>query len=162
MYYSSVCLLTPVLFLELSNFLFYSFISLSLCSFIYHNNTNRITKIFDYVNIVNLSANFCIDFPYSFLSILIYLIEEGLFETHYSKNIIYLLAYSKVCHVQNVNPWFFFSLFVYCQAIYFQRFHWMERWLWHFGQGMYLYHALITMYPTRDLIHLRRFIHVLY
>lgn len=161
MYYSSLCLLTPVLFLELSNFLFYSLLSLSLCSFIYHNYPNRLTKTLDYVNIVNISANFCLDFPSSFLYILIYLIEEGLIGTHYSKNIIYLLAYSKVCHVQNVNPWFFFSLFVFFQSNGIKRFHWIQRWLWHFGQGMYLYYALITMYPTRDLIHLWRFIHVL-
>ena len=162
MYYSSLCLLIPVLFLELSNFLFYSLLSLSLCSFIYHNNTNRITKILDYVNIVNISAHFCLDFPYSSLYILLFLIEEILFETHYSKNIIYLLAYSKVCHIKNVNSWFFISLFVYCQATYFKRFHRIERWLWHFGQGMYLYCVLSTMYPSRDLIHLWRFVHVLY
>jgi hypothetical protein len=161
MYYSSLCLLIPVLFLELSNFLFYSLLSLSLFSFIYHNNNNRVTKILDYTNIVNISANFCLDFPYSFLYILLFLIEEGLFETHYSKNIIYLLAYSKVFYIKNVNPWFFMSLFVYCQATYFKRFHCIERWLWHFGQAMYLYVILFTMYPSRNLINFWWLIHIL-
>jgi hypothetical protein len=147
MYFSSFCFLIPIFFLTLPQYIIISIITLTGSSFTYHNFPNKITKFIDYSNIINLGSNVYFEnYYYSFLFIILYVLEFRTLHTHNIKNIVYFLCYSKYCSDKIVNLFFFLSLFVYIIHVVRKEFTVTQRWLWHFGQAMYIYYSLSTHY----------------
>ena len=154
MNYSSICFLLPILFLNVPHSLFTSLICLSFCSFLYHNYPNKMTLLLDHSNIINTcSMIYFNSFPISVYYILLFLIEQKLWKTQFVVFFIYFLSYSKFMKNPIVNLYFFSSLFIYC-ITYLQEknqlnFYPYQRWLWHFGQSMYIYHSISESYSQR-------------
>lgn len=147
MYYSSLSFFIPLILLNLPNFINISILSLLVSSLLYHNYPSKILKFIDYSNIINLSSNIYFhNYYYSFFFIFVYFIEFILYKTHHTKNIIYFLAYSKYSNFFSVNFFFFSSLLVYITHIIKNEFTQLQRWLWHFGQAMFIYSSLSTQY----------------
>ena len=147
MYFSSFCFLIPIVLLNLPPYIAISIIGLTISSFTYHNVSNKITKFIDYANIINLCSNVYFEnYYYSFLFVILYFLEFRTLQTHNVKNIIYFLCYSKYCAYRIVNLFFFLSVFVYIIHVLRKEFTISQRWLWHFGQAMYIYYSLSTQY----------------
>lgn len=154
MHYSSICFLLPILFLEVPHSFFISLVCLCSFSFIYHNYPNKMTLLLDHGNIINTcSIIYFNNFSISLYYIVLFLIEQKLWKTQYVVFFVYLLSYSKFMKNPIVNLYFFSSLLVYC-ITYFQEknqfnFYPYQRWLWHFGQSMYIYHSISESYSQR-------------
>lgn len=147
MYYSSLSFFIPIIFLNLPTFLNISIFSLAFHSFIYHNYPNKLSKFLDYSNIINVCSNIYFkNFYYSFFFLLLSVIEFYTFKTYHIKNFIYFLSYSKYSKYFLVNLFFFSSLLIYINHLQKNKFTRLQRWLWHFGQGMYIYSSLSTEY----------------
>lgn len=154
MYYSSICFLIPILFLDVPYSIFTSLLCLGIFSFIYHNYPSKMTLILDKSNIINTcSIIYFNNFSISLYYIVIYLIEQKLWKTEFVVFFVYFLSYSKFMKNPIVNVYFFLSLFIYC-ITYLQEknqfnFYPYQRWLWHFGQAMYIYHSISENYSQR-------------
>ena len=150
MHLSSLSFLIPIVLLDLPNYIHLSLVSLMFSSLVYHNCPNRLTKLIDYANIINVCSNiYFYDPSYSFVLIVLYFIESILFRTNMVKNIIYFLCYSKFSQYCLVNTFFFSSLTVYGIHLYRKEFTETQRWLWHIGQAMYIYSSLSTEFEQR-------------
>lgn len=154
MYYSSICFFFPILLLNLPNHISLSLIFLTIFSFIYHNHPHKITRFLDHSNIINTcSMIYFDDFNISLYYLFLHSIEQKYLKSHFIMYFVYFLSYTKFCKNPVVNLYFFLSLFVY-GITYFQEknqfnFYPYQRWLWHFGQAMYIYHSLSENYDLR-------------
>lgn len=154
MYYSSICFLIPILLLDLPSYLIFSLFCLTFASFLYHNYPNKITKRLDNANIINTCSiiyfnNFNISLYYLFL----YCIEQRYSKTHCIMYFIYFLSYTKFMKNQVITLYLFLSLFIFGITFFQEKnqfdFYPYQRWLWHFGQAMYVYHSLSENYIHR-------------
>ena len=154
MYYSSVCFLIPIILLDLPYYIIISLIYLTTFSFIFHNFPNKITRILDHCNIINTcSLLYFDDFTISLYYLCLYGLEQRYRQTDYVMYFIYFLSYTKYCNNPYSTLYFFTSILIFTTT-YFQEknsfnFYNYQRWLWHFGQGMYIYHSISENYSNR-------------
>jgi hypothetical protein len=93
------------------------------------------------------------DFNISLYYIFLHSIEQKYLKSHFIMYFVYFLSYTKFSKNPVVDLYFFLSLFVY-GITYFQEknqfnFYPYQRWLWHFGQAMYIHHGLSENYDLR-------------
>jgi hypothetical protein len=154
MYYSPICFLIPILLLDLPFYHLFSLFCLTLASFLYHNYPNKITNRFDNANIINTcSIMYFNNFNTSLYYLFLYFIEKRYSKTHYIMYFIYFLSYTKFMKSPIINLYFFSSLFIFGITFFQEKnqfdFYPYQRWLWHFGQAMYVYHSLSENYIHR-------------
>lgn len=153
---SSICFLFPLFFLDCIPMVQYSLLFLSITSFLYHsvekqNPFYSFFYILDHIGIINLCSIFY--FQSYYISIyynLLFLIEYYFWRTKMTVFFIYgLNLFQNLQYEDNrIFLWFFISSILYCNTYrrIENRFLNYERWIWHFGQSMYIYHSLQYKY----------------
>lgn len=149
---SSICFLFPLLFLDCIPMVQHSLIFLSITSFLFHSveKQNPFYPFFyllDLIGIINLASVFYFQSYFiSFYYNLLFLIEYYLWKTKTTVFFIYgLNLFQNLQYEDNqIFLWFFISSIMYFNTYrrIENRFLNYERWIWHFGQSMYIYHSL--------------------
>ena len=149
---SSICFLFPLFFLDCISMIQVSLISLTITSFLFHSTTKKnqlyfFFYILDHISIINFGSIFYFKNYYvSFYYTLLFLIEYYFWRTKMTVFFIYgLNLFHNLQYYDNrIFLWFFISSVVYFNTYRRKenRFLNYERWIWHFGQSMYIYHSL--------------------
>ena len=148
MYYSSVCLLLPIVALEVPFSITWRVLLLNLSSFLCENYTNQITIILDHVNIIHLSTYITFrGCNISFWLIGFYLLEAMRWETHHLRNMSYLVSCLQC--MTNTTVYYWACMGIVFQRMRTKRLSTFDRWCWHVFQSIYIYQLLCVLYPPR-------------
>ena len=149
---SSVCFLFPLFFLNCIPMIQYSLVFLSITSSLFHliEKQNLFYSFFyllDHIAIINFASIFYFQsYSISFYYNLLFLIEYYFWRTKKTVFFIYgLNLFQNLQYEDNrIFLWFFISSLIYFNTYrrIENRFLNYERWIWHFGQSMYIYHSL--------------------
>ena len=149
---SSICFLFPLFFLDCIPMIQYSLIFLTITSFLYHSVEKKnpfypFFYLFDHIGIINFGSIFYFQsYSISFYYNLLFLIEYYFWRTKKTVFFIYgLNLFQNLQYKDNrIFLWFFISSIMYFNTYRRNenRFLNYERWIWHFGQSMYIYHSL--------------------
>lgn len=153
---SSICFLFPLFFFDCIPMVQYSLLFLSITSSLFHSieRNNKFYPFFymlDHIGIINIGSIFY--FQSYYISIyynLLFLMEYYFWRTKMTVFFIYgLNLFQNLQYEDNrIFLWFFISSLLYCNTYrrIENRFLNYERWIWHFGQSMYIYHSLKYKY----------------
>ena len=149
---SSTCFLVPIFLLPLipniRNSLLFLFLMSSIYNDISINNykLHILFQLLDNIAIINMcSMTYFNNFTYSLYYIILFLLEYRFWKTKMVLYFIYgLNIYSNIFIDSRIEFWLFISICTYLNPYLRQNttFLWHERWVWHFGQSMYIYHSL--------------------
>ena len=144
---SSSCFLLPIFFLPLIPNIQNSLLFLFLMSSFYHYKGNLLSRVLDNIAIINMTTmSYFNNFHFSIYYIFLYLLENRFWKTRMTVYFLYgLNLYENLQYNDNrIFLWFSISFLIYMNTFRRMNIKFLnyERWLWHFGQTMYIYHSL--------------------
>ena len=148
MHYSSVCLLLPIVVLELPFSITWRILLLNLSSFVCENYTNQMTTTLDHVNIIHLFTH--IAFRARNISICfigLYLFEVLKWQTHYLKNMSYIVSCFRC--MTNTTAYYWMYIAIISERMNTKQLSSCQWWCWHAFQSIYIYQMLCMCYPHR-------------